>query len=115
MLVRDYNTEASREALKLCCRVVLDLGVGFDFPISMSVLTLSEHTSRATAQFCFDCHETRLLSWRQGLVLEKQPVKESTAQSGIGRDCVRRTMKKHNLKKKKIIVLALISFSYNRH
>lgn len=60
VLVRDYNTEASRGALKLCWRVVLDLGVGFDFPISMSVLTFSEHTSCATAQFCFDCHKTHV-------------------------------------------------------
>lgn len=64
MLVKGYNTKGSRGALMSCWRVVLDLGAGFDFPISMSVLTLSEHTSCTTDQFCFDCHKTHVFCHR---------------------------------------------------
>lgn len=66
--------------------MLLDLGVGFDFPVSMSVLTLSEHASCTTEQFSLTATNSHLLSWREGLGLEKQPMKESTAQSGVGRD-----------------------------
>lgn len=86
--------------------MLLDLGVGFDFPVSMSVLTLSEHASCTTEQFRFDCHKLTSSVMEGRIRIRETANEREHCTVWCRKRWVRKTMKKPNFF---VIVLTLLA------